>query len=422
MGVCLGYGPCKRFVSGVPTTNLVRRGLLLASRAMRGAAVRGALIPGAAAALCFAALFLSAGSSQSRLFWIGTAAALVAAIGWALQPPTLPRAAVVFFVGFAAFVLWQAASIAWSIEPARSWDYANRSLVYLFLDEQRLQSIGVLAVAWIVGACVAGAGLLLPGVSDDGQAHSVRVHDGLLFGLALVVGAAVVALALRYVVKRAVNAAVVRVVAVALVAVILGALVASVVRAGGPGSWGSDRWHEFSNPVSAQLSNAPGRVVSTSSSNRWRWWQEAWNAFTDQPAQGTGAGTFGLTDRIERNSPLAVVEPHSTPLQFLTELGLIGFLLYGAVLGAIARGTVLPLGLAIAVCVVQSFVDIDWDYIAVQGPLFLLVGALIAGPPAARRGWVPAVAAGVCALAAIYSLASPWLSDERYNAALDSVT
>jgi hypothetical protein len=160
--------------------------------------------------------------------------------------------------------------------------------------------------------------------------------------------------------------------------------------------------------------------VSTSSSNRWRWWQEAWNAFTDHPAQGTGAGTFELTDRIERDSPLAVVEPHSTPLQFLSELGLIGFLLYGGVLVALARRTFLPLGLAIAVCVLHSFVDIDWDYVAVQGPLFLLVGALIAGPPAARRGWLPAVAAGVCALAAVYSLASPWLSTQRLNASLDA--
>jgi hypothetical protein len=501
---------------------------------MRGAAVRGALAPGAAAALCFAALFLSAGSSQSRLFWIGTAAVLVAAIGWAVQPPALPRAAVVFFAAFALFVGWQYASIAWSIESARSWDYANRSLVYLAfagvgallggvaprrlayaaaallgalfvwglaakvipglysdygrlarlryplgywnelallaaasvpiglwlarrfrlvaglllyaalvvvvltysrvgivlavlaaivylaLEARRLESIGVLAVAWIAGACVAGAGLLLPGISDDGQPHHVRVHDGLLFGLALLVGAGVVVLVLRYLVTRAVNATVVKIVAVVLVALIVAALIGSVVRAGGPGSWVSDRWHEFSNPVSAQLGNTPGRVVSTSSSNRWRWWQEAWNAFTDHPAQGTGAGTFGLTDRIERTSPLAVVEPHSTPLQFLTELGLIGFLLYGAVLVAMARRTFLPLGLAIAVCVLHSFVDIDWDYIAVQGPLFLLVGALIAGPPAARRGWLVPAAAAVCAVAAIYSLASPWLSAQRLNAAYDA--
>jgi O-antigen ligase len=501
---------------------------------MRGAAVRGALAPAAAALLCFAALFLSGGSSQSRLFWIGTAAVLVAAVGWALSPPTLPRAALVFFAAFAAFVLWQVLSIAWSIQPARSWDYANRSLVYLafaavgallggvahrrlayaaaallgalfawalaakvipglysdygrlarlryplgywnelallaaasvpiglwlsrrvrlagglllyaalvvvvlsysrvgivlavvvaavylVFDEGRLESIGVLAVAWIAGACVAGAGLGLPGVSDDGQAHDVRVHDGLIFGLGLLGGAAVVALVLRYLVTRAVNATAVKIVGAVLVTVMVAALITSVVRAGGPGSWTSDRWHEFSNPVSAQLGNTQGRLVSTSSSNRWRWWQEAWNAFTDNPAQGTGAGTFGLTDRIERNSPLAVVEPHSTPLQFLSELGLIGFLLYGAVLVALARRTFLPLGLAIAVCLLHSFVDIDWDYIAVQGPLFLVVGALLAGPPRMRRGWLVPATAALCALAAVYSLASPWLSAERLNAAYDA--
>ena len=503
---------------------------------MRGADVRGALVPGAAAALCFAALFLSSGSSQSRLFWIGTAAVLVAAIGWALRPPTLDRRALVFFVAFAAFVLWQAASIAWSIQPARSWDYANRGLVYLAfaavgallggiaprrlgyaaaallgalfvwalaakvipalysdygrlarlryplgywnelavlaaaavpiglwlerrarlaaglflyaalvvvlltysrvgivlsvlaavvylaLDERRLESIAVLGVAWLAGGAVAGLGLLLPGISDDGQSHHVRLHDGLLFGLGLLVGAGVVAVTLRYLVTRAVHPRVVRAIAIVLASLAVAALAASVVRSGGPADWVGDRWHEFSNPVSSQLANTPGRVVSTSSSNRWRWWQEAWNAFTDAPAQGTGAGTFGLTDRIERNSPLAVVEPHSTPLQFLSELGLIGFLLYGALLVALARRTFLPVALAVAVCVLHSFVDIDWDYLAVQGPLFLVVGALIAGPPAARRGWVPALAAAACGLAAVYSLASPWLSVQRYNAALDSVT
>src|SRR5690242_10060626 len=98
---------------------------------MQRAAVPGALAPAAAVALCFAALFLSGGSSQSRLFWIGAAAVIVAAIGWAVRPPELTRRALVFFVSFAAFVLWQAASIAWSIQPARSWDYTNRSLVYL---------------------------------------------------------------------------------------------------------------------------------------------------------------------------------------------------------------------------------------------------------------------------------------------------
>ena len=98
---------------------------------MRRPAVRGAVLPAAAAALAFAALFLSDGSNQSRLFWIGAAAVVIAAVGWAVRPPALPAAAAAFFAALAAFVLWQGASIAWSIEPSRSWDYANRGLVYL---------------------------------------------------------------------------------------------------------------------------------------------------------------------------------------------------------------------------------------------------------------------------------------------------
>jgi tetratricopeptide (TPR) repeat protein len=86
------------------------------------------------------------------------------------------------------------------------------------------------------------------------------------------------------------------------------------------------------------------------------------------------------------------------------------------------RRAALPLVLEIGICFLHSFFVIDWDYIAVQGPLFLTVGALAAGPPRARRGWLPAAAVGLCALAAVYSLASPWLSQHRYNTALDSVT
>jgi hypothetical protein len=517
---------------------------------MRRPAVRGAALPAAAAALSFLALFFSDGSSQSRLFWIGVPALVVTAVGWGLQAPTLRGAGLLFFGALAAFVLWEAASIAWSIQPGRSWDYANRGLVYLafaavgallagvtlrwfgyaaagllaalflwaltakviparlclpspvcvelysdygrlarlrypvgywnelallaaasvpvalwllrrarlagalllyvslvvavltysrvgiilaalaalawlVLDERRLESIGPLAVAWIAGAGAAGIGLLLPGVSDDGQSHSVRVDDGLLFGAALIVGAVVVWAALRYVVTRALDERVVRGVALALAAVFVAALVGSVVRAGGPVEWTKDRWHEFSNPVSSQLGNTPGRFTSTSSSNRWRWWQEAWNAFVDHPAQGTGAGTFGLTDRIERDSPLAVVEPHSTPLQFLSELGIIGFLLFAVVVAAAAVAVraraVIPLTLALGVWFLHLLVDIDWDYVAVQGPVFLTLGMAVAGPPTFRRGWLPAVAAGVCALAAVYSLASPWLSSHRVSAAYDSL-
>src|SRR5512146_2352099 len=458
--------------------------------AMRRPAARGATLSVAAGVLAFAALFLSNGSSQPRLFWIGGAAVLVAAAGWALQPPRVGVEGLVFFGALGGFAVWQGVSISWSIQPARSWDYANRGLVYfafaavgallggvpvrrlaeaaavllgalfvwalaakvvpgiygdygrlarlryplgywnelallgaastplglwlagqrafdrrvrvggtlllylalvvvgltssrvgivlsvaaalvwLALDRERLYAIGPLAVAWVVAAAVAGAGLLLPGVSKDGESHGTRVQDGLAFGVAVVLGAVVVVIVSRRLSARAVDRRLVRGVAAVLVAVVLAAFAAAVVRAGGPAGFVRDRWHEFSNPVSSQVSNTPGRFASTSSSNRWRWWQEAWHAFTDRPLEGTGAGTFALTDRLQRRSTLAVVEPHSLPLQDLSETGIVGLLLAaGIVAGGVLvflrreRGAaVAALGLAAAVCVVHALVDIDWDY------------------------------------------------------------
>jgi hypothetical protein len=272
---------------------------------------------------------------------------------------------------------------------------------------------------------------LLPGVSDNGQPHDARVQDGLLFGLALVAGLAAVVVAMRFVLGRAVDRRVARGGAGVLVGAGVIVLVVAFVRAGGPLDFVRDRWHEFNNPASAQVANVPGRLASVSSSNRFRWWQEAWNAFVDNPAQGTGAGTFGLTDRLERNTSLAVVEPHSTPLQFLTETGIVGFLLWVAVIATASvaiwrrgrNGATLALALAAAVAVVHSLVDIDWDYVSVQGPLFLVVGALASAPgtPSARRGRLWPAVIGIAAVAALYSLASPWLSDRKVNAAYDKL-
>ncbi len=504
----------------------------------------------AAAGLASLALFFSDGSSQSRLFWIGVPAVLVAAVGWAWRRPRLPLSGAVFFCAFAAFVVWQGVSIAWSIQPSRSWDYTNRGLVYfafaavgalvssapprrfaavacvllgalfvwalaakvipglypdyerlarlryplgywnelallaaasvpfglwalgprhdrrarlggalllfaalvvtvltysrvgivltvvaalvwLWLDRDRLAALGPLAVAWIVGAVVAGVALLLPGVSSDGVTHHARVRDGLVLGAVLVVGAAVVGFASRFVLSRAVDPRIARAAAVALVVLVLAALAAAVVRAGGPVDFVSARWHEFSNRISAQVPESPTRIISVSSSNRWRWWTEAWNAFTDKPLQGTGAGTFELVDRVERDSPLATTEPHSVPLQFLSETGIVGFLLYAAVVAAAVVGILrrertrvwLALALGAALCFVHSWVDIDWDFVAVQGPLFLSVGALVSGPatPMPARRWVVSGAVGVCALAALYSVTSPWLSANRVAAANDAI-
>src|SRR3954469_20672497 len=93
-------------------------------------------VPAAALALTGLAVFAGNGSSDSRLFWIGSAVLLaVGAAGVALfagrfPAPALSPAAVAFLALRAALAGWQAVSMEWSILPSRSWDYANRGFVY----------------------------------------------------------------------------------------------------------------------------------------------------------------------------------------------------------------------------------------------------------------------------------------------------
>src|SRR6266480_4721905 len=108
------------------------------------------VVLGAAGLLVGAILFFSAGSRGDRVFPLGTAALLLAAIvaasslAGALPRPALGRAGAAFLALFAGFVLWSGVSVQWSIAPDDSWDYFNRDLVYL----------GLVLLGLVVGAAV----------------------------------------------------------------------------------------------------------------------------------------------------------------------------------------------------------------------------------------------------------------------------
>ena len=88
--------------------------------------------------------------------------------------------------------------------------------------------------------------------------------------------------------------------------------------------------------------NDPARVLRTNSGNRWVWWEEAVRGFADRPVTGFGAGSFPMTHRRYRENTLEVLQPHSVPLEFLTETGLVGALLalggLGLLIAAAVRG------------------------------------------------------------------------------------
>jgi hypothetical protein len=521
---------------------------------MRTAAER-AIVPAAALAVCSCALLFSNGSRPGPLVWIGGAALLAAALAVAavalgrLATPGLSTAALAFLGCLGGLVVWMGASIVWSTEPSRSWDFTNRTLVYLafaglgllvgsllrpaprrvaealaallglvfawallakavpslypdygriarlrspveywnelallgdvavglalwlaaprgrspriraagtlllyaasvvilltysrfgialavlvailwiVLDRHRVESLAALVVACAPALGVFLLALALPGVSKDHQSHAQRVHDGWLFALAVLAGAVLVGLA-SYAAARAQQrrpldpALRTRIERVALWVGIVGAVAAVVLAV----VFAGRIWNSFTNPVSSQIANNAGRIGKLSSSNRWTWWQEAWTAFTRHPVGGTGAGTFDLTNRLQHTSSFDVtVEPHNTPLQFLSELGIVGFLLYAGAIAAAAVGivrarrrlrdpAVTALGLGLLAWTLHMIGDMDWNYVAVCGPLLFVAGSLLAGEaraPLPRRRPLLAIGVVAFALAGVYAIAAPWLA------------
>jgi O-Antigen ligase len=293
------------------------------------------------------------------------------------------------------------------------------AVVWILLDARRVESMVLLALGGAVGVAVFGVALALPGITSDGEPRHVRSHDGLVFALVVLVGAALVAGTARLLRDRTVGPA-----ARAQIerGAAIGAVVVAVAGLAVAGVFAGHLWHEFTNPGNTQVQNATGRLASAKS-DRWVWWQEAWHAFTRHPLGGTGAGTFGLENQMLRRAPVVVDEPHNTPLQFLSETGVIGFALYLlAAAGALwaawrARRDPpgLALGLAVAAFFVHGIMDKDWNYVATCGPLLLIAGLVAARPAAARaRRPLLALAALVVAFGVVYSLTAPWLSQRAY--------
>ncbi|MDQ6749763.1 MAG: O-antigen ligase family protein [Actinomycetota bacterium] len=71
----------------------------------------------------------------------------------------------------------------------------------------------------------------------------------------------------------------------------------------------------------------PRHLIATNSGNRWTWWSEAAGAWSDRPLQGWGAGSFPVVHREYRTNELEVLQPHSVPMQLLSETGLTGAIL-----------------------------------------------------------------------------------------------
>jgi hypothetical protein len=281
-------------------------------------------------------------------------------------------------------------------------------IVLLVAGPERVRTATVAASAVVGAAPALAVGFTRHDLTTDGIPVAQRTGDGLLFGAALVAGIVLALAVERFAAPRAGRTAPLpRRRALALGGVAAGLVVVLAIAglaASHRGLTGSIS-HGFDSfkSVKFERQNDPSRILETNSGNRWVWWSEAVGAWSDRPIAGWGAGSFPLLHHRYRHNSLEVLQPHSVPLQFLAEVGLIGALL---ALGALALLTTagvkrvaagvqaehsgIPAGreqryalallAAVAAWLVHMWFDWDWDIPGVAIPFFVFLGLLAARP------------------------------------------
>lgn len=257
----------------------------------------------------------------------------------------------------------------------------------------------------------------------------------------------------------------------ALVAIVAGGLVA----AGNPLTRVEHAWETFKGGYAAN-SNAGSRLTSGFGSDRYDFYRVALDEFVAHPLVGIGADNFAQQYLAHGHGQETPHYPHSVELRTLTQTGLLGALLALVGLGAalLAAGRVIfsatarrrdPLAAAVAAAALAGFgywvvhgsFDWFWEFAGLGAPAFALLGIVCAlavreraaasdsddrervdprarrpeaeasstadqptrrGVPASLRRPALAGACVVVALAAVVSLATPWLGQLQIQRAV----
>jgi O-Antigen ligase len=301
-------------------------------------------------------------------------------------------------------------------------------IVYLALARARMRALMWLALAGGASVPSLVIGLTLHSLSAADISLGRRESAGLMLSAVVLLSALALVLAgrrllgLEHRVRLSPEQSrrVTRGVFAAGAAAIVIALVAVTLSSRGLSGTVSHAWKSFTTTKATGYSDAK-HLLSVDSENRWVWWKEAAGAFSDRPVTGWGAGSFPVVHLLYRRNGLTVNQPHSVPLQWLAETGIVGAAL---AVGAIALLLVLGsravrrwslsterlLGAAVLAAgvayVVHSLYDWDWNIPGVTLPALVLLGVLAgSAPQVARRpqslGRGPSAGARTFALATV---------------------
>jgi tetratricopeptide (TPR) repeat protein len=398
------------------------------------AALLGAVLLWALAGKAIPALFED-GERVARLrnpvgYWNGLALLADFALPLGLWLGVRAAARVWVRVGGALLVYAAVAVILLTVSRTGVAAGAFAVALWLVVAERRVEGALVALTGTVPAAALAAFAYARPALVDDGQAYDDRVRDGAAFGVLALVGAALVAAAVVWGLRRGLRRREVvrrRLLVGGGAAAAVG-VVALVLAVGNPVAWAADQFSE-----SGSTTNDPGRLLEAGSNNRWEWWNEAWDVWQADPVVGAGANTFELARRRYRDDALSVSEPHSTPLQALADGGAVGLALFlAAVVGGVAvaiaalrrlSGTERVAAAALVVLpaawVVHGLADYDLDFVATTAPPLFALGAVGAAGRSLRRRRRPLWGVGVAALSlgVLASLVAPPLADREVRAA-----
>ena len=163
------------------------------------------------------------------------------------------------------------------------------------------------------------------------------------------------------------------------------------------------QWDDFLSPAATPTDQGTARLLSTKSS-RSDTYRVALDGFRAQPLHGEGAGSYEVRFMRTRRVDDKVRDAHSLPLQTLAELGLVGFALLLAFLGAVGvalvravggrgalrRSQSAAVGAAFVVWLVHACLDWDWEMPALTGAALVLGASLFAAGRRRTKSVAPA--------------------------------
>jgi hypothetical protein len=188
------------------------------------------------------------------------------------------------------------------------------------------------------------------------------------------------------------------------VVVVSAAGLAFAARYGGVGGLVDRAFGQFtSSSSSATLAaNGAGRLLALGDDGRIAIAREGLASFPHHPLAGTGAGTFRFTNYLYRtgvDAGLVVQHAHNQWINVLSELGLVGLVLFVVAVGGLLVAALRPLGraardadrgllaaLQAAVVAFAAHMTIDWDWdMAAAALAFLLLAGVAAAYVRGRR-------------------------------------